>query len=63
MATDLAQQASGFRSNRGRFYSLEKSNVPVCQIGYSSFWPMEGAKICSAEPGSAKPDSQKISAI
>jgi hypothetical protein len=63
MATDLAQQASGFRLNRGRFYILEKSNIPVCQTGYSSFWPMEGAKICFAKPGSAKPDGPKISAI
>jgi hypothetical protein len=31
MANDLAQQASGFQSNRGKFYILEKLDVLVCQ--------------------------------
>jgi hypothetical protein len=30
-ANDLSQQASGFRSNRGKFGFLEKSDVLVCQ--------------------------------
>jgi hypothetical protein len=29
MANDLAQQASGFQSNRGKFGFLEKPDVPV----------------------------------
>jgi hypothetical protein len=29
VANDLAQQASGFRSNQGKFNFLEKSNGPV----------------------------------
>jgi ribonuclease HI len=33
LANDLAQQASGFRSNRGKFSFLEKPDVLVCQIG------------------------------
>jgi hypothetical protein len=34
---DLAQQASGFQSNQGKFYVLEKLNVSICQIGCSDF--------------------------
>jgi ribonuclease HI len=33
VANDLAWQASGFRSNQGKFSFLEKSNVLVCQTG------------------------------
>jgi hypothetical protein len=56
LANDLAQQASGFQSNRGKFYFLEKPDVPVYQTEQSSFWPMHSATVCSAEPHSAKPD-------
>jgi ribonuclease HI len=31
LVNDLVQQASGFRSNRGKFCFLEKPDVPVCQ--------------------------------
>jgi hypothetical protein len=54
---DLAQQASDFRSNRRKFYVLEKLDVPIFQTGWSSFQPMQSVDICSAEPSSAKPDS------
>jgi hypothetical protein len=54
---DLAQQASGFRSNRRKFGFLEKPDVLVCQTGQSGFHPIHSAKICSVEPSSAKPDS------
>jgi ribonuclease HI len=37
VANYLAQQASGFRANRGRFGFLEKPDVPVCQTGQSGF--------------------------
>jgi ribonuclease HI len=37
LTNDLAQQASSFRSNRGKFSFLEKSDVSVCQIGQSNF--------------------------
>jgi ribonuclease HI len=33
VVNDLAQPASGFRANRGKFSFLEKSDVPVCQTG------------------------------
>jgi ribonuclease HI len=56
VVNNLAQQASGFRSNRGKFSFLEKPDVPVCQTGWSSSHPMHSAMICSAEPSSAKPD-------
>jgi hypothetical protein len=56
MMNDLAQQASGFWSNRGKFGFLEKMDVPVCQTGQSSLRPMWSATICFAEPGSVKPD-------
>jgi hypothetical protein len=53
LANNLAQQASGFQSNRGKFSVLEKLDVPVCQIRQSSFRPMHNATVCSAEPCSA----------
>jgi ribonuclease HI len=53
---NLAHQASGFRSNQGKFDFLEKLDAPVCQTGQSSFWPVHSVKIYSAEPSSAKPD-------
>jgi hypothetical protein len=56
VANDLAQQASCFWSNRWNFGFLEKSDVPVCQTGYSGFQPMHNVIICSAEPSSAKPN-------
>jgi hypothetical protein len=56
VANNLVQQASSFRSNRGKFYILEKMDVPVCQTGYFGFWLMLSAKICYAEPDSAKSD-------
>jgi hypothetical protein len=40
VANDLAQQASGFQANRGKFGFLEKSDVPVYQTGQSNFRPM-----------------------
>jgi hypothetical protein len=54
LANDLAQQASGFRSNRGNFSFLAKPNVPVCQTGQSDFRPMHSAIVCSTEPSSSK---------
>jgi hypothetical protein len=56
LANDLAQQASGFQSNRGKFGFLEKPNVPVCQIRQSSFQLMHSTIVCSAEPSSTKLD-------
>jgi hypothetical protein len=56
VANDLAQQASGFLSNQGKFSFLEKSDVLVCQTGQSGFWPMCSVTICSTKPGLAKPD-------
>jgi hypothetical protein len=56
VVNDLAQQALGFQANRGKFSFLEKPDVPVCQTGQSGFWRVHGAKICSTEPSSAKPD-------
>jgi ribonuclease HI len=53
---DLVQQASDFRSNRGKFDFLKEADVPVCQTGQSDFQPMHSATVCSAEPSSAKPD-------
>jgi hypothetical protein len=37
VANNVAQQASGFRANKGRFGFLEKPDVPVCQTGQSGF--------------------------
>jgi ribonuclease HI len=56
LMNDLAQQASSFWSNRGKFRFLKKPDVPVCQTGQSSFWPMHSATVCSAEPNLAKLD-------
>jgi hypothetical protein len=56
VANDLAQQASGFRSNWGNFGFLKKSNVPVYQTRQSDFWSMHRATICSAKPSSIKLD-------
>jgi hypothetical protein len=56
VVNDLAWQASYFQSNRGKFGFLEKSDVPVCQMGQSGFWPMQSAAIYSAELSSAKLD-------
>jgi hypothetical protein len=56
VANDLAQQASGFRSNRGRLCVLKKPNFLVCQIRCSSFQQMHSVAIYSAEPDSAKLD-------
>jgi hypothetical protein len=53
---DLAQQASGFLSNQGKFGFLEKLDVLVCQTGQSDFQPMCSATICSAELGSTNLD-------
>jgi hypothetical protein len=47
---DLAQQASGFRANWGKFGFLEK---PV----QSGFQPVHNARICSTEPNWAESDS------
>jgi hypothetical protein len=33
VVNDLAQQASGFQSNRGKISFLKKLDVPVCQTG------------------------------
>jgi hypothetical protein len=53
----LAQQASGFRSNRGKFSFLEKPDVLICQTGQSSFRPMCSAIVCSIGSSPAKLDS------
>jgi hypothetical protein len=69
---DLAQQASGFQSNREKISFLEKLEVPVCQAGQtgfleklevsvcqtrqSSFWMTQSVIVYFAEPSSAKPD-------
>jgi hypothetical protein len=54
---DLAPQASGFWSNRGKFCFLEKLDVSVCHTGQSSFWPVCSATFCSVGPSPAKLDS------
>jgi hypothetical protein len=56
LANDLAQQASGFQSNREKFGFLKKLNVSVFQTGQSDFRLMHNAIVCSAESSSAKPD-------
>jgi hypothetical protein len=53
----LAQQASGFRLNRGKFGFLEKPDVPICQTGQSSFRPMCSAIVYSIGSSLAKLDS------
>jgi hypothetical protein len=57
MVNDLAQQASGFRLNRGNFGFLKKLDVPVYQTEQSGIWSMCSVTICTTEPSSAKPDS------
>jgi hypothetical protein len=56
MENDLAQQASCFRSNWGKFGFLEKPDVLVCQTRQSDFWLMHRATICSAKLSLAKPN-------
>jgi ribonuclease HI len=56
VVNDLAQQASGFRLNQGKFSFLEKSDVPICQTGYSSFLLVHSVTICFVEPSLAKSD-------
>jgi hypothetical protein len=56
VVNNLGQQASGFRSNRGKFNFQEKPDVPVCQTGQFGFWQMCSATICFAEPSSEKPN-------
>jgi ribonuclease HI len=56
VTNELVQQALGFLLNWGKFYVLEKPDVPVCQIGCFNFWPMQSAWIYSGEPSSAKTD-------
>jgi hypothetical protein len=57
VTNDLAQQASGFRANQGKFGFLEKLGVLVCQTGQSGFQPVHIVRICSAGPNSVEPDS------
>jgi hypothetical protein len=57
MVNNLAQQASGFQANRGKFSFLEKPDVSVCQTGQSDFQPLHSVRICSTEPNSAELDS------
>jgi hypothetical protein len=57
VANNLAQQASGFQSNRGKFGFLKKPDVSVFQTGQSSFQLVHSATICTGEPSSAEPDS------
>jgi hypothetical protein len=54
VVNDLAQQASGFRSNQGKLYFLEKLDVPISQTGWFDFRLMQGAEICYVESNSAK---------
>jgi hypothetical protein len=56
VVNDLAQRASSFRSNQGKFSFLEKLDIPICQTEQSGFWLMCSAIICSTEPSSAKSD-------
>jgi hypothetical protein len=56
VTNDLAQQASGFRSNREKFGFMKELNVLVYQTEQSSFWPMYSATICFAEPSLVKSD-------
>jgi hypothetical protein len=56
VANNLAQQALGFFIKSRKLYVLEKLDALVCQIGWSSFWPMQNAEIGSSEPSSAKSD-------
>jgi hypothetical protein len=56
VVNDLAQQALGFRLNRGKFNFLEEPDVLFCQTRCSGFWPMHNAIIYSAESSSTKLD-------
>jgi hypothetical protein len=56
LMNDLAQQASCFRSNRGKFGFLEKTYILVYQTGQSNFCLMHSVIVCSAEPCSVKHD-------
>jgi hypothetical protein len=53
----LAQQASGFWSNRGKIIFLEKTDIPVCQIRQFSFQPVCSATVGAIGPSPAKMDS------
>jgi ribonuclease HI len=57
MVNNLAQQASGFQANQGKFIFLEKPDVSVCQTGQSDFQPLHSVRICCIEPNSAELDS------
>jgi hypothetical protein len=46
MVNDLAQQASGFRSNQEKFGFLKKLEVPVCQTGQSGFLEKLEVLVC-----------------
>jgi hypothetical protein len=56
VANELVQQASGFRSNRGKFGFMEKLDGPVYRTGCFGFQPMYSVTICYVEPSLAKPD-------
>jgi hypothetical protein len=56
VVNNLAQQALGFRSNRGKLVFWKKLDLLVCQTGQSSFCLMCSAIICSTKPHSAKPN-------
>jgi hypothetical protein len=56
LVNDLAQPASGFWSNHGKLYVLEKMDVLVCQTGWSGFCPMQSEKICSTKANLSKPN-------
>jgi hypothetical protein len=57
VVNDLAQQASGFRANRGKFGFLEKQDVPVRQTGQTDFWSMCSVTVCSIRSSPTKLDS------
>jgi hypothetical protein len=60
VANDLAKEASGFQSNRGKLYVLKKKlDVLVCNSKCSNFQLMHNLQICSTEPSSAKFDVPK----
>jgi hypothetical protein len=56
VVNDLAQQASCFRSNQGKLYILEKSDVLIYHSGCSGLHSMHNTKIYFVEPSLAKPD-------
>jgi hypothetical protein len=56
LVNNLAQQALGIRSNRGKISFLEKPDVLVRQTGQSDFRSMHSVTVCSSEPSSTKPD-------